>query len=174
MPANRWFVGATPPTTSSGVSTTRLVVPSRLASKSHLRTSSAAPRRYIIHDERMGFSTRNRPQNFEGVKTLKQAQAKLEAANLALTRTTPGSQGRQRARARLTKTHRKVVNTRRYLVHQASRALVDQCQVLVIEDLASPAWCGTDTWRGPSRTPRWESSLVNSSTRPADTGWKCE
>ena len=135
MPANRWFVGATPLTTSPGVSTARLVVPSRLESKSHLRTSSAAPRRYILHDELMGFSTRNRLQSFEGAETLKQAQVELKAANLALARTTPGSQGRQRARARLAKTHRKVVDTRRYLVHQASRALVDQCQVLVIEDL---------------------------------------
>lgn len=74
-------------------------------------------------------------QSFEGVKTLKQAQAKLKAANQALARTTPGSQGRQRARSRLAKRHRKVANTRRHLVHQASKILVDRCQVLVIEDL---------------------------------------
>jgi putative transposase len=74
-------------------------------------------------------------ESFEGVKTLKQAQASLKAANQALARTTPGSQGRQRARARLAKRHRKVANTRRHLVHQASRALVDRAQVLVIEDL---------------------------------------
>jgi len=72
---------------------------------------------------------------FEGVKTLKQAQASLKAANQALARTTPGSNGRQRAKVRLAKTHRTVVNTRRHLVHQASRALVDRAQVLVIEDL---------------------------------------
>ena len=74
-------------------------------------------------------------ESFEGVKTLKQAQASLKAANQALARTTPGSKGRQRARARLAKTHRKVANTRRHLVHQASRALVDRAQFLVIEDL---------------------------------------
>jgi putative transposase len=74
-------------------------------------------------------------ERFEGVKTLKQAQASLKAANQALARTTPGSKGRQRARARLAKTHRRVANTRRHLVHQASRALVDRAQVLVIEDL---------------------------------------
>jgi putative transposase len=74
-------------------------------------------------------------QSFEGVTTLKQAQFKLKAANQALARTTPGSNGRQRARARLARTHRKVVNSRRHLVHQASRTLVDRCQVLVIEDL---------------------------------------
>ncbi|MGB8195894.1 MAG: RNA-guided endonuclease TnpB family protein [Acidimicrobiales bacterium] len=74
-------------------------------------------------------------ERFEGVKTLKHAHASLKATNQALARTTPGSKGRQRARSRLAKTHRKVVNTRRHLVHQASRALVDRCQVLVIEDL---------------------------------------
>jgi putative transposase len=74
-------------------------------------------------------------ESFEGVKTLKQAHASLKAANQALARTTPGSQGRQRARSRLAKIHRKVANTRRHLVHQASKALVDRAQVLVIEDL---------------------------------------
>jgi len=74
-------------------------------------------------------------ENFEGVTTLKQALRSLKAANQALARSTPGSKGRQRAKARLAKTHRKVANTRRHLVHQASRALVDRCQVIVIEDL---------------------------------------
>ena len=74
-------------------------------------------------------------ESFEGVKTLKQALATLKAANQALARTTPGSKGRHRARARLAKRHRKVANTRRHLVHQASKALVDRAQVLVIEDL---------------------------------------
>ena len=74
-------------------------------------------------------------ESFEGVTTLKQAQSALKAANQALARTTPGSKGRQGARARLAKTHRKVANTRRHLVHQVSKTLVDRCQVLVIEDL---------------------------------------
>jgi len=74
-------------------------------------------------------------ERFEGVTTLKQAQGTLKAANQALARTTPGSKGRQRAKARLAKQHRKVANTRRYLVHQASNTFVDKCQVLVIEDL---------------------------------------
>ena len=74
-------------------------------------------------------------ESFEGVKTLKQAHASLKAANQALARTTPGSKGRQRARSRLAKRHRKVANTRRHLVHQASRSLVHRAQILVIEDL---------------------------------------
>jgi putative transposase len=74
-------------------------------------------------------------ESFEGVKTLKQAHASLKVANQALARTTPGSKGRQRARSRLAQRHRKVANTRRHLVHQASKSLVDRCQILVIEDL---------------------------------------
>ena len=73
--------------------------------------------------------------SFEGVKTLKQAHMSLKVANQALARTTPGSKGRQRARSRLAKRHRKVANTRRHLAHQASRSLVNRCQVLVLEDL---------------------------------------
>jgi len=72
---------------------------------------------------------------FEGVKTLREAQATLKAANKALARTTPGSKGRQRARARLAKTHRRVANTRRHLVHEASKTLVTRAQVLALEDL---------------------------------------
>ena len=74
-------------------------------------------------------------ESFEGVNTLKQAQASLKAANQALARTTPGSKGRERARARLAKRHRKVANARQHLVHQVSKKLVDRAQVLVIEDL---------------------------------------
>jgi putative transposase len=72
---------------------------------------------------------------FEGVKTLREAQRTLKAANQALARTTPGSKGRERARARLAKTHRTVANTRRHLVHHVSKTLVTRCQVLVLEDL---------------------------------------
>ncbi|MGC2485336.1 MAG: RNA-guided endonuclease TnpB family protein [Acidimicrobiales bacterium] len=74
-------------------------------------------------------------ESFEGVTTLKQARGKLKAANQALVRTTPGSKGRQRAKSRFATQHRKVANTRRHLVHLASKALVDRCQVLAIEDL---------------------------------------
>jgi putative transposase len=72
---------------------------------------------------------------FEGVKTMREAQGTLKAANQVLARTTPGSKGRERARLRLAKTHRKIANTRRHLIHQASKTLVSRAQVLVLEDL---------------------------------------
>jgi putative transposase len=74
-------------------------------------------------------------ESFEGVKTMKHAQASLKTANQALARTKPGSKGRQRARARLAKRYRHVANSRQHLVHRASKTLVDRAQVLVIEDL---------------------------------------
>jgi putative transposase len=49
-------------------------------------------------------------ESFEGVKTLQNALGALKMANQALARTTPGSNGRARARARLAKVHRRVRN----------------------------------------------------------------
>jgi putative transposase len=72
---------------------------------------------------------------FEGVKSLREAQRKLKAANQALARTKPGSKGHQRAKSRLARTHRKVANKRRHAAHQVSKTLVTNYQVLVIENL---------------------------------------
>lgn len=74
-------------------------------------------------------------ETFEGVKILRESQRKLKAACRALARTTPGSHGRQQARIRLAKIHRKIANKRSHLVHQVSNSLVTQYQILVIEDL---------------------------------------
>ena len=77
----------------------------------------------------------NHIATFEGVRELQHAQAKLKAANQALARTTPGSNGRRRARAKLARVHRSSANKRRHLVHQVSSYLVTNCTTLVIEDL---------------------------------------
>jgi putative transposase len=77
----------------------------------------------------------NHIATFEGVRELRQAQAKLKAANQALARTTPGSNGRRKARAKLAKVYRSIANKRKHLVHQASSYLVANCTSLVIEDL---------------------------------------
>lgn len=74
-------------------------------------------------------------ETFEGVKLLREAEHTLKMANQTLARTTPGSKGHQRAKARLARAHRKIANTRRHLVHEASKTLVSRAQVLVIEDL---------------------------------------
>jgi putative transposase len=69
------------------------------------------------------------------VRELQRAQAKLKAANQALARTTPGSNGKRKARAKLAKVHRSIANRRKHLVHQVSSYLVANCSSLVIEDL---------------------------------------
>jgi putative transposase len=72
---------------------------------------------------------------FEGVRELRNAEQRLIMAQKALARTTPGSKGRMKAKARLNKQHRKVALTRKHLVHQASSHLVAHCAALVLEDL---------------------------------------
>jgi putative transposase len=74
-------------------------------------------------------------KTFEGVKQLRIAEHRLTKAQKALARTTPGSKGRATARAILNKRHRKVVLTRKHLVHQASSWFVTHCSTLVLEDL---------------------------------------
>ncbi len=63
------------------------------------------------------------------------AEARLTCAQKALARTTPGSTGREQARSRLNRRHRRVALIRRHLVHQASSYLVAHCTTLVLEDL---------------------------------------
>ena len=72
---------------------------------------------------------------FKGVRELRSAEARLICAQKALARTTPGSAGRERARSRLTRRHRRVALIGRHLVHQASSYLVTHCTTLVLEDL---------------------------------------
>jgi putative transposase len=72
---------------------------------------------------------------FEGVKELRTAETRLIKAQKHLARTTPGSKGRARAKAVLTKRHRKVALIRRHLLHQVSSWLVQHCSTVVLEDL---------------------------------------
>lgn len=72
---------------------------------------------------------------FEGVNELRHAHEQLVVAQKALARTTPGSKGRARARARLNKLHRRVANKRRHHAHQVSSWVVMNCQTVVLEDL---------------------------------------
>jgi putative transposase len=72
---------------------------------------------------------------FEGVRELRTAEQRLIAAQKTLARTTPGSTGCEKARARLNRRHCRVALTRKHLVHQASSQLVRTCAILVLEDL---------------------------------------
>ena len=79
-------------------------------------------------------------ESFERVTILKQALRPLKAANQALARTTPGSKGRQRARTRLAKIHRKVANTRRRLSTRSPSLQGPGGQVPGTGCSKTPAW----------------------------------
>jgi putative transposase len=71
----------------------------------------------------------------EGVGALQHAQARLRRANQALARTKPGSNGRRKARERLTRIHARVANLRAATAHELSKQLATTLSRLTVEDL---------------------------------------
>jgi len=65
----------------------------------------------------------------------RKAEKKLASAQQALSRKKRGSHRRKKAVQRVAKGHRKIANQRKDFHHKASRALVNQYQVIVFEDL---------------------------------------
>ena len=70
-----------------------------------------------------------------GVKSLQQAQQKLRTANQALARTKPGSNGRRKAKTRLTRIHARVAYLRSAAAQQLSKRLATGLTRLTVEDL---------------------------------------
>lgn len=71
----------------------------------------------------------------KAVKSLQSAQIKLKRANQALSRTKKGSNGRRKARARLTKLHARIGNIRADASHKASHWAATSLTRLTVEDL---------------------------------------
>jgi putative transposase len=69
------------------------------------------------------------------VRSLQSAEQRVKRANQALSRTKPGSNGRRRARARLTKLHAQVANVRKDVLHKTSHWAATNLTVLTVEDL---------------------------------------
>jgi putative transposase len=69
------------------------------------------------------------------VNALKDARVKLRRANKALARTKPGSAGRAKARARLTRIHARVAHLRAVQSHRISHWLATNLTRLCVEDL---------------------------------------
>src|SRR5439155_16306867 len=65
----------------------------------------------------------------------RKAEKKLAAAQQDLSRKKRGSHRRKKAVQRVAKCHRKIANQRKDFQHKASRKLVNQYQVIVVEDL---------------------------------------
>jgi putative transposase len=72
---------------------------------------------------------------WEGVKALQHAQARLKLANQALARTKRGSVGRSKATRRLGRIHARIAGLRRALLHDITAQLARGCATVVIEDL---------------------------------------
>jgi putative transposase len=69
------------------------------------------------------------------VKALQHAQQQLRRANQALARTKPGSNGRRKARERLTRLHARIANLRAQAAHELSKRLATSLTRLCVEDL---------------------------------------
>jgi putative transposase len=74
-------------------------------------------------------------QQWEGVKALQHAQARLRLANQSFSRTKRGSVGRIKAARRLGRIHARVAALRKILLHEVTTALARGCTTLVVEDL---------------------------------------
>jgi putative transposase len=70
-----------------------------------------------------------------GVKSLQQAQQKLRRANQALARTKPGSNGRRKAKMRLTRLHARIGYLRSAAAQLLSKQLATGLTRLTVEDL---------------------------------------
>ena len=92
------------------------------------RSRRQTPRRRRRH-------RRPRTSGVGGGERTRRAQTKLRRANKALARTKPGSGGRAKARARLTKVHARIAHLRRDLAHRISHWLTTNLTRLTVEDL---------------------------------------
>jgi putative transposase len=68
-------------------------------------------------------------------KPLKRAEGKLKRLQRALSRKQKGSSNRHKARLNIAKLHARITQQRRDVQHKLSRALINRCRVIGIEDL---------------------------------------
>ncbi len=81
------------------------------------------------------FLVTSRGEVIEHPKYLLQAERRLQRLQRSLSRRKKGSHNREKARMRVARQHEKVANQRADFLHQLSRRLVDENQVLYTEDL---------------------------------------
>ncbi|MCJ7443796.1 MAG: transposase [Methanotrichaceae archaeon] len=74
-------------------------------------------------------------QYFNYPKHYIKAQKRLRLAQKALSRKVKGSNNRQKAKVKVAKMHERIKNLRDESLHQASRKLVDQAELIVFENL---------------------------------------
>jgi putative transposase len=71
----------------------------------------------------------------EHPKYLRKAEKRLKRLQKALSRKQEGSKNREKARKKLAKQHEYVSNARNDFLHKLSKAIIDDNQVIVVEDL---------------------------------------
>jgi putative transposase len=76
-------------------------------------------------------------EQWEGVKALQHAQARLKLAGQAYSRTKRGSNGRAKAARRLGRIHARVAALRKALLHEVTATLARRYTTVVIEDLSA-------------------------------------
>ena len=94
----------------------------------------------------------------------------LAAAQRGIAGCQPGSGNRRRAKRKLAKLHRTLVNQRRDFHHQTARKLIDTCDVIAVEDLAitNMTRSASGTVQAPGRNVAAKAGLNRSIL---DAGW---
>jgi putative transposase len=94
----------------------------------------------------------------------------LAAAQRGVAGCQPGSGNRRRAKRKLAKLHRTLVNQRRDFHHQTARRLIDTCDVIAVEDLAitNMTRSASGTVQAPGRNVAAKAGLNRSIL---DAGW---
>jgi len=94
----------------------------------------------------------------------------LSAAQRGIAGCQPGSGNRRRAKRKLAKLHRTLVNQRRDFHHQTARKLIDTCDVIAVEDLAitNMTRSASGTVQAPGRNVAAKAGLNRSIL---DAGW---
>jgi putative transposase len=94
----------------------------------------------------------------------------LAAAQRGVAGCQPGSGNRRRAKRKLAKLHRTLVNQRRDFHHQTARKLIDTCDVIAVEDLAitNMTRSASGTVQAPGRNVAAKAGLNRSIL---DAGW---
>jgi len=77
----------------------------------------------------------NGTYKIEHPKYLRKGEKKLKRLQIVLSRKQEGSNNREKARKKLAKQHEYVANARNDFLHKLSKAIVDDNQVIVVEDL---------------------------------------
>jgi putative transposase len=116
------------------------------------------------------FATTSDGEIIANPRFIRQSAGELTAAQQVLARKKRGSSNRRRARAKISEVHRKIRNRRADFHHKTARALVNECDVIVLEKLrvANMTRSASGTLEEPGINVAAKSGLNKSIL---DAGW---